>query len=166
MTSTIISAAVRVQPGSGVGPMMTGSRSVGAAVAFGIAAAAALVAFWLTGFERLAVGVPAAAMSGCLLGPRIGGRGSVIGSSFVMATLTIGIADAVVLIWLAGGSTSGVVETITGVVGLWLAGLVFVGIPMLVVALPCAVAWAIVVRKLAREGIGRVVPMWIEQVGA
>jgi hypothetical protein len=46
-------------------------------------------------------------------------------------------------------------DPLTAVIGLgalWLIGLVIVGLPMLVVTTPCAVAWAGIVRLLVRRG--------------
>jgi len=153
MTSTIISATVTDQVGADRVPIMTGSRPLGAAVAAGIAVIAAFLGFAIGNTEVLGLGIPAAAISGWLLSPSIRSQGGIAGPAVAMAVSSIA-ADAWLVLGSVSSSASGS-EAIVGAFGLWAIGLLIVGIPMLIVTAPCGIAWAVIVRRLARDGVGR-----------
>jgi hypothetical protein len=132
-------------------------RWTGAAVAFSIAFVAGLIGL---GFRAplLLLGIPAATVAGWFLGPTVNAASGIGGLSVAMAVVTVGIADALVVLGgavgsLTSSSTSGLdpLTAIAGAVFLWVVGLVVVGIPMLVITVPCGLAWAVVVRMLARR---------------
>ena len=154
MTSTIISATVTDQVGADGVPIMTGSRPLGAAVAAGIAVIAAFLGFAIGNTEFLGLGIPAAAISAWLLSPSIRSQGGIAGPAVGMAVSSIAIADAWLVLGSVSSSASGS-EAIVGAFGLWAIGLLVVGIPMLIVTAPCGIAWAVIVRRLARDGVGR-----------
>jgi hypothetical protein len=154
MASTIISAAVRDQADSDTDPIMIATRPVGAGVACAIAVVAAFLGFAISQSAFLGVGVPAAAIAGWFLGPSIHTGGGLVGPAFGMAILTIAVADGLVIVGAAGNSGGAAADAIWGYVGLWSIGIVLVGIPMLILTVPCALVWAFIVRRLAREGIG------------
>ncbi|HTG42194.1 MAG TPA: hypothetical protein VK697_11345 [Methylomirabilota bacterium] len=154
MASTIISATVRDQADSDTDPIMTASRPVGAAVACAIAVVAAFLGFAISQSGFLGVGVPAAAIAGWFLGPSIRTGGGLFGPAFGMAIVTIAIADGLFIVGAAGNSGGAASEAIWGYLGLWAIGLLIVGIPMLILTVPCALVWAFIVRKLARDGMG------------
>lgn len=142
------------------------SRLTGAAVAAGIALIATIVGvvldargpFLLGQVPFLAVGIPAAALVGASVAPSIGERTGAVQAGFVMAILTIAVADALIVMGVLAASIVTAplaTDPLTAVIGLgalWLIGLVIVGLPMLVVTTPCAVAWACIVRLLVRRG--------------
>jgi len=115
-------------------------------------------------FPFLGIGIPAAALIGALVGPSIRARGGVGSAVLAMATLTIAVADAFLVlgIWIAalfsGSSGSDFLAAIAGAVALWLIGLIVVGVPMLLVTTPCAFVWAWILRELTRRGHG--VTVW------
>jgi hypothetical protein len=154
MASTIISAAVRDQADGDTHPIMTASRPVGAGVACAIAVVAALLGFAISQSGFLGVGVPAAAIAGWVLGPGIRARGGLVGPAFGMTILTIAVADGLFILGAAGNPGGATAEGIWGYVALWAIGLVIIGIPMLILTVPCALIWAYIVRRLAREGMG------------
>jgi hypothetical protein len=151
MASRIVSASDRDTTASDGPAMMTANRPVGAAVGSAIAIVAAFLAYGIGQTDFLGVGIPAAALSGWLLGPTIQSRGGVVGPGIGMATLTIAIADALFILGSLADPASSV-QTFSRAFELWLVGLVFVGIPMLVVTVPCGVVWVLAVRKLASDG--------------
>jgi hypothetical protein len=154
MASTIISAAVGDRAGDTFS-IMTGTRPVGAAVASAIAIVAAFVTYSIGHSDFLGLGIPAAAIAGWLLGPSVWSGGRLAGPTLGMGMLTVAIADALFVL----GATATPSEAAAGAIGryvaLWVVGLVLVGIPMLFVTVPCGLLWAFIMRKLARDGIGR-----------
>jgi hypothetical protein len=132
------------------------SRATGAIVGAAIAVAAALVAAPL-GSPFLALGIPAATASGWLLGPRIRPAESIVDPALRMAAVTVVVADAflmlasmvlsIVRVDPYGGTT--IVDAIGGSLFLFTVGLVIVGIPMLLITVPCGLAWAGLVRSAA-----------------
>lgn len=169
MTTTIQSASVASDAAVPIlVPAMHGRRAPGAIVAAGIAVAGTIIGVAIGQEWGVALGIPAAAVSGWLLAPRIRTDRSPIGVILAMAALTIAIADAMVVIGLgvasaiAGGGPFGelaVLELIGGAIVFWLLGLIIVGILSLTVTIPCAAVWALVVRRLARDGMGSPVPL-------
>ena len=154
MTSTIISADVTDHVRAEDVPIMAGSRPLGAAVAAGIAVIAAFLGYAIGQTEFLGLGIPAAAISGWLLSPGIRSQGSIAGPAVGMAIISIAIADALLVLGSVSSSAAGS-EAIVGAFALWAIGLVVVGIPMLIATAPCAIAWAVIVRKLTRDGVRR-----------
>jgi len=154
MASTISSGAVRDQADSDTEPSMTASRPVGAGVATAIAVVAAFLGFAISQSGFLGVGVPAAAIAGWFLGPSIRTGRGVVGPALGMAILTIAIADGLFIVGAAGNSVGAGADAIGGFVALWSIGVVLVGIPMLILTVPCALLWAFIVRKLVRDGMG------------
>jgi hypothetical protein len=159
MTATTIrSAVVGAEPPKTVDRRAT--RGLGAAVGVAVAAAPAVAAYAYADTAFLAAGIPGALLVGALLGPRIRGDGPIAGVVVAMATLAIVVADAVVCTWAIiepglerlGGTD--VATLIVGGIYIGAAGLVIVGVPMLLVTLPCAFVWALVVRELVRRGRG------------
>jgi hypothetical protein len=154
MASTIIPAAVGDRAGDTFS-IMTGTRPVGAAVASAIAIVAAFVTYAIGHSDFLGLGVPAAAIAGWLLGPSVWRGGGLAGPTLGMGMLTVAIADALFVL----GATATPSEAAAGAIGryvaLWVVGLVLVGIPMLIVTVPCGLLWVFIMRKLARDGIGR-----------
>ena len=109
-----------------------------AGVAFSIAFVAGLIGL---GFETpvLLIGIPAATVAGWFLGPKIppigGLAGVVVPSTVTSASSSYGASDPL--------------SAVTSGLALWGIGLVFVGIPMLIVTVPCGFVWAVLVRRLA-----------------
>lgn len=140
-------------------------RIVGGSVAAVVAIAATLIAATLNGGWFLALGIPAASVTGWYLGPGVRGDGWPLRPTIAMATLTIGLADAFAVVatmlrWDGGYAAQGVdlisataFILFTSVVT-WLLGLIVVGLLSLAVTIPCAVVWALIVRSLIRRGIG------------
>lgn len=133
------------------------SRGLGAGVGAVVAGAVALVAA-LLGAPFLALGIPAATVSGWWLGPGIRPTEGIAGAALKMATSTVILADAMLMAgWAVGslarmdplGGTS-ITNMIAGSVFLFVAGLFIVGIPMLLVTIPCGLVWAALVRRAAR----------------
>jgi len=141
------------------------SRSLGAGTAVAVAVAATLIGASLNGGWFLALGIPAAALSGWFIGPAIQGDGWPLRPTIAMATLTIGFADALAVVatmirWDGGYAAQGV-DAISATafilftsVVTWLLGLIVVGLLSLAVTIPCAVIWALLVRGLIRRGVG------------
>ena len=154
MASTIISAAVRDQADSDTDPIMIATRPGGAGVATAIAVVAAFLGFAISQSGFLGVGVPAAAIAGWFLGPSVRTGSGVVGPALGMAILTIAVADGLFIVGAAGNSGGVAADGIGGYVALWSIGVVLVGIPMLIVTVPCALLWAFIVRKLVRDGMG------------
>jgi hypothetical protein len=154
MASTIISAAVRDRADGDTNPIMTASRPVGAGIACAIAVAAAFLGFAISQSGFLGVGVYAAAIAGWFLGPSIRTRGGLAGPAFGMAILTIAMADGLFVLGAADNSGGAAADAIGGYLALWAVGIVLVGIPMLILTLPCALLWAFIVRKVTHEGMG------------
>ena len=125
-----------------------------AGVAFSIAFVAGLIGL---GFETpvLLIGIPAATVAGWFLGPKIPPIGGLAGVAAGMAILSIAIADALVVVpstVTSASSSYGASDPLSAVtsgLALWGIGLVFVGIPMLIVTVPCGFVWAVLVRRLA-----------------
>jgi hypothetical protein len=155
MASTIISAAVPDQDGGhNDPPMMTGSAPVGAVVAAAIAVVPAIAGFAIAHTWFFALGIPSAAISGWLIGPAIRSEGGIFGPTMGMALLPIAIADAFFLLRPDMTTATGA-DAIAPLLVASILGLIIIGFPMVIVTIPCAVAWALVVRKLARRGFGR-----------
>jgi hypothetical protein len=131
-------------------------RWPGAAVGFSIAFVAGLIGL---AFEApfLLLGIPAATVAGWFLGPAVRPDGGMADPAIGMAVMTIAIADALVVAVSAVASLAssfGGIDPLTAVargLALWGIGLVIVGIPMLVITVPCGLAWAALVRVLARR---------------
>ena len=71
-----------------------------------------------------------------------------------MTILTIAVADGLFILGAASNPGGATAEGIWGYIALWAIALVLVGIPMLIVTVPCALLWAFIVRRLARDGMG------------
>jgi len=156
MTVTTIRVA-RVDPEALPALARRPTRGQGSAIAAVIAFAVTLVPAAFNGPALFfATGIPAAAVVGALAAPSMTDRAGTISATLVMATITIALADAFVVVGLAAGaiaSTTGTIDLPAGIVGmggLWLIGLVVVGVPMLILTTPCAIAWAWIVRRLPR----------------
>ena len=145
-------------------PVTRGSRADGAIVAAGVALGATILAIAIGQVWGMALGIPAACVSGWLLAPRIRSDRRPLGTIFSMAALTISIADAMVVTGfgvasVVGGSVPfgdvGVLELLASAVVFavvtWLLGMILVGILSLFVTIPCATVWALIVRKMARQ---------------
>jgi hypothetical protein len=126
-----------------------------AGVAFSIAFVAGLIGL---SFETpvLLIGIPAATVAGWFLGPKVPLGGGVAGVAIGMAVLTTAIADALVVVPTvvasAASSSVGGIDPLGAVAGglaFWGLGLVFVGIPILIITVPCGLVWAVLVRRLA-----------------
>jgi hypothetical protein len=125
-----------------------------AGVAFSIAFVAGLIGLGF-GTPVLLIGIPAATVAGWFLGPKIPPSGGLAGVAAGMAILTIAIADALVVVpstVISASSSYGASDPLSAVtsgLALWAIGLVFVGIPTLIVTVPCGFVWAVLVRRLA-----------------
>jgi len=84
----------------------------------------------------------------------------IVGIAVAMAATTVALTDALVV---SGSAISAVVgadrfggpslaEALAGSVFIWGIGLIVVGIPMLLVTVPCGLVWARFVRRLAATG--------------
>jgi hypothetical protein len=129
----------------------------GAAVGFSIALVAGLIGL---GFQApfLLLGLPSATVAGWLFGPKVRAGGGVADAAICMAVLTTAIADALVVVpsaiaSSASSSFGGIdpLATVAGAFAFWGIGLLIVGIPMLFITVPCGLAWAVLVRMLARR---------------
>jgi hypothetical protein len=157
MAMASMTLSTTLDPPAPQGVVAPASRWLGAGVAFSIAFVAGLIGL---GFDApyLLLGVPAATIAGALLGPGIDAWGGIGRMSVAMALETTAIADALVVM-VAGAaslarSPGGGVDPLTSVAGavaFWGIGLFVVGIPMLIVTVPCGLAWAVLVRMLARR---------------
>jgi hypothetical protein len=143
-------------PGGGSGAAAAPGRS-GATVGVSIAIVAAAAALAL-GSPFIAAGIPAAALAGWIVGPQIRPGDGFVGASIAMTALTTALADAVIVgvlvaaMFMSGSPThTSIPAALGGSLVLWGLGLVFVGIPMLLVTVPCGLIWAGVVRRLARR---------------
>jgi len=144
---TMTLAAVEVPRGEIVAPL---PRWHGAAVGFSIAFIAGMIGL---GFEVpfLLLGIPAATVAGWFLGPRVAADGGVAGMAIAMAVVTIATADAMLVTSLGVTSVgAGLAQGLATAMLAWALGMVFVGIPMLAITLPCGLVWAVLVRMLAR----------------
>ena len=167
MTATTI----RGGPSASIVPDAVKRRAtgpVGAVVAGGVAVVVTVAGILVdvsppigvVDFPFLAIGIPAAAVVGALVGPTIRADRGIGVATLAMATLTIAVADALLvgLYGIAGLLTTTAVgnplEMLVAIGVLWLMGLIFVGVPMLFVTTPCAATWAWIVRALARRGYG------------
>lgn len=158
MTTTTIRSASLHRTDEAL-PNRRGTRSLGAVVAIAIAAVPAILGLVLGRSPFLAAGVPAAAIVGALLGPSVRAREPIAALAFAMASITIAVADVVVVLWLLieasltpPGTSLGSATFGIGYVGV--LGLFIVGIPMLVVTTPCAIVWGHAVRRLVENGHG------------
>jgi hypothetical protein len=113
------------------------------------------------GTPFLVIGIPAAAIAGALLGPSIRSGSANVGATAVMATLSVVVGDAIVVGWMileasAGDSGLGLGDgsALAGIVYIGILGLAAVGIPMLLITIPCAIVWAIAVGRLVAPGPG------------
>ena len=139
-----------------------GTRSLGALTAAMIALLAAGLALALGGDLFVLSAIPAAALVGAILGPSVWPGHSVWGAVAAMAALTVVVADMFVLVGLLVGAhlasgaaaNADLAATIVGLGYIGLIGLVIVGVPMLIVTTPCAIAWALIVRHLVSHGHG------------
>jgi hypothetical protein len=127
-------------------PGRRGSRPWSALIALASAAFVAIIASPLFG-SFFAIGIPAATVLGALLGPSVRANQSVDGPVIAMATLSIPLAEIVFILSTPSATTR--VESVLFVVTY---GLMYVGIPMLIVTVPCAIGWAMAVRGLSRRG--------------
>jgi hypothetical protein len=140
-------------------PLERGTRALGAVVAAAVALVPATAGLFLAGTLFLAIGIPAAAIAGALLGPSIRSTSANGGATVLMATLSVALGDAIVVVWLilaagadASGLRSGAESVWSSSIHLGILGLAAVGIPMLLITIPCAIVWAVAVRSLvARE---------------
>lgn len=140
------------------------SRVLGAAVAAAVAVAATLIAAGMSGGWFIALGIPAATFSGWLLGPTVRNVGWPLTATIWMATLTVALADAIAVatvISSGGGYATEGVEPLSAMAFvlvasavIWLFGFTIVGLLSLVLTIPCAVVWALLVRSLIRRGVG------------
>jgi hypothetical protein len=111
------------------------------------------------GVPLLALGIPAAAVAGGIVGPRVRPDRGVVGVGLAMAVLTVLVADTIVvgglgLAGLAGSSPdASLISAAVGALFLWTVGLIVVGIPALAVTIPCGLAWAALARR--RTGAAR-----------
>ena len=167
MTATTI----RVGPSASVitGPApRRATGPIGALVGGAIALAVTVIGIWvdpnppigLIDVPFLAIGVPAAALVGALMGPSVRAQTGIAVPALAMATLTIAFADALMVAGfglaevLSPTGTDNPLAVLVGVGVLWLIGLVLVGVPMLAATVPCAVAWVLILRLLVRHGHG------------
>lgn len=142
------------------------TRATGAAVGAAVALVATLAAEILgvrapivnDQVPLLATGIPAAAVIGAIVAPSVGERSGAGWAGFVMATMTIPLADAIFVVgvlvtaMLAAPLLTDPLTAVVGLGALWLIGLVIVGLPMLVVTIPCSIAWTLIVRAVVRRG--------------
>jgi hypothetical protein len=142
-------------------PARRGTRWLGAVVAIAIAAVPATAGLFLAGNPFLVLGLPAAAVAGVVLGPSIRAREPVAGVVVAMATLSIGVGYGIVvgsmIVDAAAGSSGlgfGPGSVWTGIAYVAMLGLMIVGVPMLLVTVPCAMVWGFVVRRLIEGGRG------------
>lgn len=167
IAAPVRSASIDRDPGmsSASVAMLRANRSLGAGAAAAIAVAATLIGAGLNGGWFLALGIPAATLCGWFLGPGVRGDGWPLRPTIAMATLTIGLADALAvvpaMISSGGGYATQGVDPISAAafvllasVVIWLLGLIVLGLLSLAVTIPCAVIWALLVRGLIRRGIG------------
>ena len=154
MDTMTLATAVELPRDDATAPV---SRWPGAAAGFSIAFVAGMIGLGF-GAPFLLLGIPAATAAGWFFGPMVRPGGGVADAAFCMAVLTTAIADALVVVVSALASTAATsfggidpLATVLGALALWGIGLVIVGIPMLAITLPCGLAWAMVVRMLARR---------------
>jgi hypothetical protein len=165
MATTIQSAFVAGEAAPIVPAVRRGGRAQGAIVAAAVAIAATILGIVIGQVWGMALGIPAATVSGWWLAPRIRTDRAPIGVMFSMAALTIALADAMAVLGLFVGATIAgtgpaggtgqfgelaLLQLIGGAILFWLLGLILVGILSLLVVVPCAAAWAYIVRKLAQ----------------
>jgi hypothetical protein len=107
------------------------------------------------GASFVLAGIPAAAIAGWIMGPR-SRREGFVGAGLSTAILTTALADAMIVVaWLTptvasgGPSTTPIGTALVGAFVLWGLGLVFVGIPMLFITVPCALVWTVLTRPRA-----------------
>lgn len=159
--TTIGSAAVVRGPSDGL-VIRVARRSLGAAVAFGIAGTVSIVGLW-AGAWYLAAGIPAATLLGWALAPRIRNDRGSGDTVLLMGGLTVLLTDAFVIIAAEVGSVvRGTAQSeigfadnpIISIVAAWVLGLLFFGWAALIITIPAAWAWASLVRLLVRRGIG------------
>jgi hypothetical protein len=140
-------------------------RMLGGGVAAVVAIAATLIAATLNGGWFLALGIPAASVTGWYLGPGVRSDCLPLRPTIGMATLTIGLTDAFAVVatmlrWDGGyaGQGADLISATAFIlytsVVTWLLGLIVVGLLSLAVTIPCAVLWALIVRSLIGRGIG------------
>ena len=144
-------------------PGRRGTRRLGAGLGVVIALVPAIAGGIPTSSLFFALGIPAAGIVGGLLGPSVRERSGLGGTALSMAVLTIVVADLLLL----GGAliqvvisptslgTTSVATAIFGLAYIGMIGLVIVGVPMLVVTIPCAFIWTFVLRRLVQRGDGR-----------
>ena len=146
-------------------PVVRASRVLGGGAAAVVAIAATLIAAGLNGGWFLALGIPSATVIGWFFGPSVRSDGWPIRPTIAMATLTIGLADALAVVPAmvnsGGGYASQGADPISATAFVllaslvtWFLGLIVVGLLSLGVTIPCAVIWALLVRSLIRRGIG------------
>ena len=138
---------------------------LGGGAAAVVAIAVTLIAAGLNGGWFLALGIPSAIVIGWFFGPSVRSDGWPVRPTIAMATLTIGLADALAvvpaMVSSGGGYASQSVDPISATAFVlfaslvtWFLGLIVVGLLSLGVTIPCAVVWALLVRSLIRRGIG------------
>jgi hypothetical protein len=132
------------------------SRLTGASVAIGIAGIAGLVGTGL-GAPFLLLGIPAAMAAGWVLAPRVGPSTDLAGLGAAMGGLTVVLADTMLMVGAAAASldSNGDMprDLVAGVIGMtffWMVGLLVVGLPVLILTIPCGVLWVFLVRRLSR----------------
>lgn len=148
------------------------TRVMGAAAAVSVAvliSAVGLVLNELTGqslilFRYVAiVGPTSVALLGYVLTPALISRRRVAGLDAVwgmtLGTLLLGIALVAALMSFTGlPEPHSPMEPVIWTAVIFFAGVLYTGIPMLVLIFPCAVLWARVTRRLSRRAAGREVP--------
>jgi hypothetical protein len=155
MTATTIRAATIASEPAPIAER-SASRRLGGLVAVAIAAPIGIGVLAFADTTFFLAGTPAAGIAGVWLGPKIRSRSSIAVTAVSMALLTIVLAEIVVCAWAitAPGldrlATADAGSLMVGTIYLAMIGLVIVGIPMLMVTVPCGLAWAWIVRRLVR----------------
>jgi hypothetical protein len=140
MTGSRVVPWVLEDDGRSVGRPLPGAV-VGGLIAL-VPATAALVAF---DSLFLALGVPAAFAAGALVAPAV--RTNAIAEAVLaMAALTTLLGEATMVVAQPSDlPTPGSIETFA-------LGLIFVGVPLAVVTVPCALAWALILQRIGSRG--------------
>jgi hypothetical protein len=130
-------------------------RVIGAVVGFVIAGIMTVLGANWDQAPFLTAGIPAATAAGYLAGPAIRADRAIVRGAIAMSVVTLLLADAlVVLRWAPEGfgsinSLASVTVAVAELIGLWLIGLILVGIPMYVLLVgPCGLAWAAIVYRI------------------
>jgi hypothetical protein len=148
MDAIVMAPTADQRDGQGAEPPI-GSQWTGAAVAASVAFVAGLVGLGF-GAPLLLIGIAAVTIAGWRLGPKVRPAGGVAGMTVAMAVVTIASADALFVIPAVASTGTDLLTGIAAAMLWWAVGFVVVGIPMMTVVVPCALVWAVVVRRLAR----------------